>query len=361
MAITNPPAYLQAGTYPAALDRLYQISARYIPTTLNVNDVAARNGVLMGQAGRNFNFSMTNWDVNVGRGIGIVENTFTSLGGDYLVTNTATQTLAVTPSSPTTNRIDIIGVRVQDAFYSGAINSADLAVVQGTPAAGAPAAPVLPSSFLPILQVTVNAGTTTGITADLRKRTGLMGAVYQPFTGQIADTPTMIGEVQLLPAAAPYPARLRVWDGSAWRGVTSWPFAMPTITPLNPLTPGGTGHVAASISVPDPGFVYRLHCSGSLDWAMINASQPNHPISCSVTLDDINWNGGIIAYGSTYSVSVLATQTQGTCYAPTEHTADLTGAHTVRLIGRNQAVGQNMLIKTDAFRTTSLGVLLVPA
>lgn len=362
MAIVNPVAYLQAGTYPASLDRLHQISMRFLPTTLSTSDIACRGGVLGGQSARQFAYSMTNWDVTVGKGAGLIENTFTSQGGDYSAFNTANQVLTVTASSPTTNRIDIIGVRVQDAFYTGAVNSGDLAIVQGTPAAGAPSAPALPASFLPLLQVTVNAGTTTGVLTDLRKRTAVMGAVYQPFTAQVADNGTAIGEIQLLPATAPYPARLRVWDGTAWKGVTSWNFAMPTITPLNPLTPGGTGHVAASISVPDPGFIYRLRCSGSLDWVMVNANQPLHPISCTVNMDDTNWNGGIISYGSTWSISIGAAVTQGTCFAPTEHTADLTGAHTIRLIARNQGVGQNMAIKTpDAFRTTSLAVQLVPA
>lgn len=360
MAISNPPAYLQAGTYPASLDRLHQISARFLPTTLSTSDVACRGGVLGGQSARQFASSMTNWDVAIGKGVALIENTFTAQAGDYSALNTATQTLTVTASAPTTNRIDIIGIRIQDAFYTGAINSGDLAVVQGTPSAGAPSAPALPASFLPLWQVTVSAGTTTGVLADLRKRTATMGSAYQPFTGQLADAGTMIGEVQLIPATAPYPARLRVWDGTAWKGTASWLFAMPTITPLNPLAPA-TQHIAASVSVPDPGFGYRLRTSGSLDWAMVNGTLPNFPFSCTVNLDDTNWNGGIIAYGSVYSASVAAAQTQVTCMAPTEHTADLTGAHTVRLIGRNQGIGQNMLIKTDAFRSSSLAVQMVPS
>lgn len=360
MAVTNPIAFLQAGTYPASLDRLHLISARFVPTALNTTDLASRGGILPGQSGRQFNFNMTNWDVTVGRGAAIVENTFTTQGGDYLCFNAASQVLTVTASSPTTNRIDIIGIRIQDAFYSGAVNSGDLAVVQGTPAAGAPSDPVLPNSFEPLIRVTVNAGTTTGILTDMRRRTGLMGAAYPIFTGQAATAGTMVGEVQVLPAAAPYPARMRVWDGSAWRGVTPFDFAMPAITALNPLPPA-TQHIAASVSVPDPGFTYRLRCSGSIDWSMVNATQPNFPMSCTVNLDDTNWNGGIICYGSIYSASIAGTQTQSTCYAPTEHTADLTGAHTVRLIARNQGVGQNMIVKTDGFRSSSLAVQMAPS
>src|SRR6187549_3393748 len=141
MAVNNPPAYLQAGTYPAALDRLYQTSTRFLPTTLNTTDQAARSGILGGQSGRQGNASVTNFDVSVGCFAAIIENTFTTNGGDYAVFSDNTQVLSLTASSPTTNRIDIIGVRVQDAFYSGAVNSADLVAVQGTATAGTPADP----------------------------------------------------------------------------------------------------------------------------------------------------------------------------------------------------------------------------
>jgi hypothetical protein len=360
MAVLNPPAFLQAGTYPASSDRLHQISSRFNPTALSTSDVACRGGVLGGQSARQFASSMTNWDVAIGKGVCVVENTFTSQGGDYIALNTATQTLAVTASSPTTNRIDIIGVRIQDAFYSGAVNSGDLAVVQGTPAAGVPSDPALPSSFLPLWRVTVNAGTTTGILADLRKRTSTLGSVYQPFTAQIADAGTAVGEIQLLAATAPYPARLRVWDGSAWRGVSPFQFSMPSPTATAALAPLTSGHVTASVSVPDPGFTYRLQCNGALSWAMNGPDQPEQPLSGTVTLDNTNWNGGIIAYSTAYSIAIPAGATQATNVLPTESTGDQTGAHTIRLIARNHGV-VNMSILVDSFKSTALNVEMIPA
>jgi len=361
MAILNPPAYLQAGTYPASSDRLHQISARFLPTTLSTSDVAARSGVLGGQSARQFASSMTLWDVTIGKGIALVENTFTSQGGDYLVLNTAGQTLAVTPSSPTTNRIDIIGVRVQDAFYTGVVNSADLAVVQGTPAAGTPADPTLPSSFAPLWRVTVSAGTTTGVLADLRKRTAVMGSVYQPFNNQVADNGTMIGETQLLNALGVYPPRLRVWDGAAWRGCSGWAFAMPGITAVNPLNASAQA-IIASVSVPDPLFAYKVRTSGSIDWAMVNANQPNNPISASVTLDSTDFQTNAISRGNSYSVDRGASQASPTAIVPTAHTGVLTGAHTIRLHARNSASVQAMRVfALDALNTSTLTVEMVPA
>lgn len=361
MTILNPSAFIQAGSYSALSDRLHLNSCRFLPLGSSVTAMTARGGFLPGQSNRIANFSMTTWDVTVGPFAAVVENTFAAQAGEYIVLNTSNTVVTVAASAPTTNRIDIVGVRVQDAFYSGALNQGDVVVVQGTPTAGVPSDPAFPSTFLPILRVTVNAATSTGITADLRKRTTTVGSVYQPYTPQLTDNGTVIGETQLLPAAGVYPARLRTWDGSAWRGASSWPFAMPAITGLNPLTPASQ-HIVAALSVADPGFTYRLHCSGSIDWTMVNASQPLQPISCTVNMDDTTWNGGIIAYGSTWSISNGALVTQPTVFAPTEHTADLTGAHTIRLIARNQGVGQNMVVKTaDAFRTSSLCVLLVPS
>lgn len=357
MAIVNPVAYLQAGTYPASLDRLHQISMRFLPTALSTSDIACRGGVLGGQSSRQFAFSMTNWDVTVGKGAGLVENTFTSQGGDYSVFNTANQVLTVTASSPTTNRIDIVGVRVQDAFYTGAINSGDLAIVQGTPAAGSPAAPTLPASFLPLVQVTVNAGTTTGILVDLRKRTATMGSVYVPFTTQLADAGTMVGETQLIPATTPYPARLRSWDGTAWRGASSFAFDQPAQSGSGTLNVA-TDLTLKSLSVPDPGYAYRIVGGGAVDWAVIAGSSPLQLMVASITIDSTTWNVGQIAAGFQVSHSASGGSSQPTAIAEAGNSTSQVGAHTVRLISRNGG-GTAMTVPVSAL--TRLNVTVVPA
>lgn len=361
MAISNPPAYLQAGTYPASLDRLHQISTRFVPTTLNTTDTAARSGIVGGQSGRQANFNMTGWDVTVGRFAAIVENTFTTNGGDYSVFNPDSQVLTVAAASPTTNRIDIIGVRVQDAFYTGALNQADLVVVQGTPVAGTAVDPTLPASFMPIVRVTVNAGTTTGILTDLRKRTGIMGAVYSPFTPQLPDAGTMVGEMQVLPAAGAYPARLRVWDGSAWKGVTPYAFDRPAQTGSGTLPVGGNGSTIMSVSVADPGYAYRVKAGGSLDWAVAAASTPNQLLVCSVTMDSTVYNVGDIALGYELSESLGAGFTQPSAVAEAGNSALLAAgtAHTFRLMARNSGGGNYTL--PSGGRATNMSVEVIPA
>lgn len=357
MAISNPPAYLQAGTYTASLDRLNLVSCRFVPTTVNNSDVAARGGVLPGGAGRQFNFSMTNWDVTVGKGAAVVENTFTSQGGDYTALNPASQVLTVTASSPTTNRIDIIGVRIQDAFYSGALNQGDLAVVQGTPTAGTPADPTLPSTFLPIVRVTVNAATSTGTLTDLRKRTSIAGATYFPFTPQLTDSGTVVGETQMLVAAGAYPARLRVWDGTAWRGITSLSFDNPAQTGSGALAAGGD-LIVASLSVADPGFGYKLRVGGGLEWVIPTATSPNLLMCAAINLDSTSFgtNEQIRAYMT--SASVGGSFTQPSVAVPEVSTVAQSGAHTVRLIAHNfSGIGFSV---PAAGAATKLSVELVP-
>lgn len=363
MAVNNPCAYQQAGTYPASLDRLHQTSARFIPTTLDTTSVAARSGIVGGQSGRQANYNMTNWDVTIGRFVAVIENTFGTNQGDYSVFNDNSQVLTVAASSPTTNRIDIIGVRVQDAFYTGVVNSADLAIVQGTPAAGTPAPPTLPASFMPIVQVTVNAGTTTGVLTDMRKRTAIMGAAYSPFVNQLTDNGTAVGELQIMPAAGVYPARLRSWDGAAWRGASSYGFQPPAQSGSGTLPAGSaTGAVIFALSVADPGYSYALEVSGALGWGVLSAtSSLAHNMWVTTTLDSTTYNSGRISSGFAIALpGIAAGNSQPSYQLAPQTSAVLTGAHTVRLMCRNNHASDTYTIPAASVESR-LQCLLVPA
>lgn len=356
MPIDNPPAFLQAGTYTASRDRLNLISTRFIGNN-TASNIACRSGFLPGQSNRRANFNMTTWDVTIGPFIAVIENTFAVNGGDYQVFNGNNQVLAVTPSAPTTNRIDIIGVRVQDAFYAGALNQADIVVVQGTATAGVPADPVLPSSFIPIVRVTVNAASTSGVLTSLRKATALAGAVYQPYTEQLTDSGIIVGEIQQMPAAGVYPARLRVWDGTVWKGVSSFAFDQPAQVGSGTLNVA-TDLTMKSLSVADPGYAYRVVGGGAIDWGVIAASSPLQLMVASITVDSTGWNVGQISAGFQVSHSAGGSGTQPTAIATPGNSASFTGAHTVRLIARNGG-GTNFTVPVSAL--TRLNVTLVPA
>jgi hypothetical protein len=340
VAVSNPPAFLQAGTYPASLDRLHLISAAYQPLidTASVGKIAARGGILAGQPARRGNFSITgSWTIGVNPWIAVVPNGFAADAGDYSVIQSGNLSVVLTASSPTTNRIDIVGVRVQDAFYTGAVNAADLAVIQGTPTAGTPSDPALPASFLPLFRATVNANSSAPILADLRKSTVANGGINPIFSAEQPNNGISVGEVQVIPVSGVYPQRLRIWDGTTWRGVSPFAFDVPAQSGSGTLPAGGNGAVIASLSVADPGFPYRLKASGQIPWAVIGgASTVDHTMWATVTLDQTIYNLGIVA--GKFNVAtpgLVAGNSQPTAVAGDGHTAQQTGAHTLRLIARN--------------------------
>lgn len=174
MAVTNPPAFLQGGTYSALSDRLHLVTARVLrdPTT----GVEARQGMFPDRYAAYTNPSAM--DIVVGPGAGVIRNTFGAAAGDYAFVNPTNTTVTLAAASPTLNRHDIIGFQVRDAFYSGTDTDVILTAIQGTGAAGVPSDPVLPGSFLPIVRAVVNANNTSPASLqDLRAKTIMSGGV----------------------------------------------------------------------------------------------------------------------------------------------------------------------------------------
>lgn len=259
MTVLTPPAYLQGGTYTALSDRQHLTTAR------NLKDLSdnsrARGGLLPDTMAWSAAVSATGFSVTIGPFRAIVTNTFAAGAGDYEVISTGNDIRAVTPSSPTTNRIDYIGVIVNDAFYSGAINAADVVVVPGTPAAGTPSPPALPASFLPFYMMTINASSTTPTFTDMRRRTGPVGCTVPIFATQLADSGSYIGEKRIVPASGSLPMR-EMYYGSdlQWHGVNTFQLQFPTIST-------GTKSVASLLStlnVPDPGYAYFVNVGGAV-------------------------------------------------------------------------------------------------
>jgi hypothetical protein len=215
MTLLTPPGFLQAGTYSALLDRMYMNTA---PT---VRDFAflhrGRQGFL---ASRYPTYSNpANMDISVSACAGVVANTFVTDGGEYRFVNPTSLTVTLAASSPTLNRIDIVGFRVFDNFYDASgQNQIVPAVLQGTGSAGAPSAPSIPNSFIPVVQALVNANavTPTSLT-DLRQYTAMEQSTL--------PTPSAAARAAI---GTPYEGFLidrtdrdwyERWDGTAWRVV----------------------------------------------------------------------------------------------------------------------------------------------
>jgi hypothetical protein len=262
MAILNPPAYQQGGTYSADKDRQFLITCRMYKNT--ADNSRARSGLLPDTAAWSAPASWTGFSFTVGPFRGIASNGFASNGGDYEVISTANETRAITTSSPTTNRIDVIGVQVFDAFYAGAVNNANVVIVEGTPSAGTPAAPVLPATFIPLYQLAVNANSTQPVVTDLRKRTGPVGSLLNVFPSQLTESGSYPGEQHLLPANGGAPERLRYWSADArWKGVETF------TVDSGAVTGGGVAQFTSPVghmtmTIPDPGYNYRLRFYGQI-------------------------------------------------------------------------------------------------
>lgn len=214
MAVTTPPAYLQAGTYSAVLDRLY------LATQPVTRDFAflhrARQGFFPSRYPTYTNPS--GMDIAVSACSGLVQNIFVTDGGDYRVVAPTSTTVTLAASSPTQNRIDVVGFLVKDNFYDASgLNQVTLAVIQGANSAGAPSAPSLSGfSFIPVVECLVNATNTSPASlTDRRQRTVADGA---PLPIANVTERTAIGT----PQAGFLIYRIdRNWiekyDGTAWR------------------------------------------------------------------------------------------------------------------------------------------------
>lgn len=110
-----------------------------------------------------------NMTLDIAAGVAVVTGDHAAGQGRYLVRDDAADTEAVTISAanPTNPRIDRVGILIRDPSEGGAAGrDATFSVVTGTPAAS-PSAPAAPSSFLTLALVTVGAGVTTIVNANI--------------------------------------------------------------------------------------------------------------------------------------------------------------------------------------------------
>lgn len=139
-----------------ALRRALQtLSPGQISAVLGTNDlkVTAGGGMVSSMA--------------AGKGL-VLGSQNTTSQGHYGVTNDAAVTQTHSASDPTNPRNDLVGVKVEDAFYAGSNKQATPVIVTGTPAAS-PVDPAAPSNWLPLARVRVNAGASSlGTITDLR-------------------------------------------------------------------------------------------------------------------------------------------------------------------------------------------------
>lgn len=229
MALISTPVTIQSGGEVAEyFRRLFYTQMNGRPGVLGSGDLAVtQNGT-------------PNMSVNVADGRCFVLGSESSTQGLYFCDNRSTTNLAIGASHATLGRYDIVVVRVRDAAYSGATNSAALEVVAGT-AAASPAVPTTPDNCFVIARVLVNAAATT-ITNAVIDDTRTGNASYTAQSGRAAAlggvivcTSTLRPTVGLYEGLVAYETdtdHLIIYTGSAWQdaaAIGAWTAYTPTL------------------------------------------------------------------------------------------------------------------------------------
>lgn len=154
--------YLQTGETPARLDRWW-IDRIF---TEGVSDVPAGELLVSQHAGA------ANLSVDVAAGEAIIDGDDITDQGAYLARSTAIVNVAL-PAPPASNsRIDLVVLRVRDSTATGGAAADDgttIEVIEGV-AAGAPVAPAVPGTAIPLAQVVVAAGAVAITGANITDR-----------------------------------------------------------------------------------------------------------------------------------------------------------------------------------------------
>lgn len=232
MAVVNPPGWLEnAGpTHTAAQLRTY-VGGLLSGTFSAASNLRPRGGIHPSMGGSMVvtQTGTPSMGVNVDSGIAAISGSENSTQGVYWVLNDAIVTVGITTAHATLPRIDIIQVRVRDAFYSGVDNNAIIDAKAGTPAAS-PVAPTPDANALVLAEVLVGAGVTSITNANITDKrkyySGVGGVISVPSESDLTDfTTTTVSEGQLI--WTNNTNKLFVFDGSTtqlvWQAVAAQP------------------------------------------------------------------------------------------------------------------------------------------
>ena len=216
MTEVNPPIALQnAGSVHTA--QVLRNAVNALATSANAaSSLRARSGVHvdLGGALKVQQAGAPNMTVDVLSGVALIAGSENSAQGIYSVLNDATKNISIAASDPSLPRIDLICYKVQDTFYSGAVNSSSIVAVTGTPNSS-PVAPTAPANSITIAQIAVGAGVTSIVNANITDTRTFLG--FGMLTvGSITERDAIGG---LHPGNKVWRRDLsmyQVWDGASW-------------------------------------------------------------------------------------------------------------------------------------------------
>jgi hypothetical protein len=208
MAVINPPAWMQAGSYPASTDRLVVSSLLSYPGFLvdEATPLRIRQGVRPSYQQQQLKVraaATPNMTVIVSGGMCFLDNHDSGGRGTYVCVNDADVVLPIAPAGGAGQfRKDCVVASVYDAETAGSVSEWRLEVIQGTYAAsaGAAARPSLPPNAQILADIAI-APSQTSIAAanitDVRMYTTSLGGVL-PVASSLAPTRPHPGQVLYL-------------------------------------------------------------------------------------------------------------------------------------------------------------------
>ncbi|MER6191768.1 hypothetical protein [Streptomyces cyaneofuscatus] len=208
MALINPPAWMQAGSYPARTDRLALTALLSYPgfAVDESKPMRIRQGIKPSY--QNYQLKVRaattpNMTVLVSGGFAIIDQHDTGGSGTYIVANDGDVTLTVQPAGGAGQyRRDTVVVSVYDAEYAGSVSEARLEVIQGPYAATAGAAVrgTLPANAQILADLAIGpsqASVAAGNITDVRQYTVTAGGIV-PVSSSAAPNRLAPGQMQYL-------------------------------------------------------------------------------------------------------------------------------------------------------------------
>jgi hypothetical protein len=221
MAIVSPIAWEQnvGATNSAQVARL-AASGSVKGSALLPALLAGRGGVVRRASGYNLSMLQVgggNMTVDVEPGLCYVPGSEAVAQFGYWVVNDASVNIGpFAAAHATQNRIDTVYVKVNDSFYSGATNNAQILIATGTPGSGSAASLTGINNVFKVGEVTVRAGATSIITTDISNNARYFtapGGIATTRSDESTEDGVHAGELSF------FNNQLRLWDtaSSLWR------------------------------------------------------------------------------------------------------------------------------------------------
>ena len=216
VVLTEPPLWMQLGTYPARIDRALADATLATEGRLW--------GLAVSQRGAGANLS-----VDVSGGAAAIIGDDQTFQGKYVAVSRGTTNVPTNPppTSASQRRIDLLVMSIVDtqAGAAGSTSQGVLRWVMGTATTGTPTAPALPGSAVELARVTLNYGDTSILNAAIDSVTNRLMAVPRnaPIICTSITRPTApIGGTLIFETDT---LTLRCWDGSAFQPIPTDPKA----------------------------------------------------------------------------------------------------------------------------------------